>query len=643
MLKRFTKSGKKQNKSGVILITILFILAVAFILIGSALIMTAKTRNRLYTFAEGGQARLTCTAAAQLFENALQEQQINDKQFRDLCSSGTAVWFTDVNVPGMGGDHTGATATSPMPDNCTRAVFGQSGTKLTVRISTRIGDEVENILLTYEGTPEPAHTSPFAFQVELGEGGRLDKIDIGNIYGTSSRYDADDNLVVTRGSGSAPYDSCNFYSTFVTTHPMRSASGTKYYGDIVYAGADAGVYMTGGGTGAGAMMEGGGTAYFINCNQVFYGAPNADATHEVFDGRGQSTSQVIFCNTHNSGTAFQPFQCFTGFQAGSIYQIDYDSSSGAVTGTSHSIGFGGNDSNLFLADNSFTDSAATNKSLTYYIGNLDQYLSADYVDPTTGVARPSSYSEFVAQTPEASLTTSGSAPAGAATLSASGVNSGSVYKVSGNVTNMYNIDVSGNNVVVYLQGAVTISGGGGFVVSGGDGTNTSHKCYFIISRGGSITFSGDTTMGFFSSNCHASAITDPIIQTQAPIIYIIGAGTNHDAALDATGSNHGQISCNVNQNACIEAMVALYPYTDADGDAGDFYCMQGPSCNFYGRIIANTILTQNGSHMTIPYCPQFSSGEDPNQLYRARSAYTCTSFDYFYDDATSSTASSLHS
>ncbi len=71
MLKRFTKSGKKQNKSGVILVTILFILAVAFILIGSALIMTAKTRNRLYTFAEGGQARITCTAAAQLFENAL--------------------------------------------------------------------------------------------------------------------------------------------------------------------------------------------------------------------------------------------------------------------------------------------------------------------------------------------------------------------------------------------------------------------------------------------------------------------------------------------------------------------------------------------------------------------------------------------
>ena len=77
MLKRFvgTKSGKKQNKSGVILVTILFILAVAFVLIGAALMMTANTRKRLYSFAEGGQARITCTAAAQLFQSALEEQQ----------------------------------------------------------------------------------------------------------------------------------------------------------------------------------------------------------------------------------------------------------------------------------------------------------------------------------------------------------------------------------------------------------------------------------------------------------------------------------------------------------------------------------------------------------------------------------------
>ena len=93
MLKRFvgTKSGKKQNKSGVILVTILFILAVAFVLIGAALMMTANTRKRLYSFAEGGQARITCTAAAQLFQSALEEQQIRDSQFKDLCDAGTVV------------------------------------------------------------------------------------------------------------------------------------------------------------------------------------------------------------------------------------------------------------------------------------------------------------------------------------------------------------------------------------------------------------------------------------------------------------------------------------------------------------------------------------------------------------------------
>lgn len=646
MLKRFTKSGKKQNKSGVILITILFILAVAFILIGSALIMTANTRKRLYSFAEGSQARLTVTSAAQLIENALQSQELSDAKLKALCDANATVWFTDSSIPGMGG--TGGT-TGTSPDNCTCAKFSWNGTKPTVALTTIIDDEVENVLLTYVGTPTDTHTSPFAYQVELGEGGRLDKISVGNVAGTNTRYNADDNLVLSRGNGTAPADSCYFYSTFVTTHPMRSASGAQYFGDVIYLGPNAGVkWETGSGTGAGGQLMNGGTAYFINCNQVLYNYPGPDNTHELFDGKNHSTSQVIFVNTHDSGVAYQPFQCFTGFSNGSIYQIDYNMTNGAITPSSHSIGFGGNDPNLFIFDSSFTNSAATGKSLSYYIGNYDQWLDPEYAAPGHSTPdRPSCYSDFVTMYSDLGLTANGSiSDSDSATLQGGGaVNGGGVYKVTGTVNQLYNISVGSGDVFVYLQGAITINDGCGFVVSDGNGTQSSGRCYFIISNGGSIKINSENQpTGFFSTNCHQGSKTGPLIQTQAPCIYIIGAGTNGDATLSAEEpTNRGQICCDVNQNAYIDAMIALYPFSDTSNDGGDFFCREGNSCHFYGRIIARTVRNKNGTYMSIPYCPQYSTGEDTSKLYRVYSAYTLESFDYYYDATdTTGTSSGLH-
>ena len=396
MLKRFvgTKSGKKQNKSGVILVTILFILAVAFILIGAALMMTANTRKRLYSFAEGGQARITCTAAAQLFQTALEEQQIRDSDFKSMCDSGTVIYFTDPStrpIPGMGG------AESTSPNNYTKAKFGKSGSLYTVRITTKIGDEVENILLTYQGSIPTVQQSPFAFQVELGEGGRLDNVKIGSNVAGSARVNAEDNVIVTRGDGSAPIGSCDFFSTFVTTTHMRSASGTNYYGDIVYAGDDAGIIAgTGGdlgGTGSGATLRvnsstgGAGTAFFIDCDTPISGA---GSTNQMFTGA--NGSQVIFTDvgaaTFTNG--------FTGFGSNAIYQVHYDSSSGAISEQAGQVTITGDGVTNMASGASFAASASTGKDLAYYIGNLEQYKDPNYVDPVTSTSRPSSFAEFAA-------------------------------------------------------------------------------------------------------------------------------------------------------------------------------------------------------------------------------------------------------
>ena len=629
MLKRFTKSGKKQNKSGVILVTILFILAVAFILIGAALIMTANTRKRLYSFAEGGQARVTCTAAAQLFQTALEEQQIRDSDFKKLCDAGTVVYFTDNSttpVPGMGGTPTSS------PTNYTQAKFGKSGTLYTVRITTRIGDEVENILLTYKGQIPTVQPSPFAFQVELGEGGRMDNVKIGGNVDGSGRVNQEDNIIVTRGDGSAPIGSCDFYSTFVTTTHMRSASGTHYYSDIVYAGDNAGIIAAsgGGGTGSGAIMcdrgdgAGAGTAYFIDCDTPISGS---GSTHEMFTG--STGAQVVFMDVGNS--TFE--QAFTGFTGPSIYQVHRDPSNGNISAQPNQVTITSTDAALWDGTGtSFHASNATGKDLAYYVGNLNQYLDPNYVDPDTGDSRPSSFYEFASAY---SVINTSAAPTDASTPSLQvGTNNGTEYRLSGPIDGVYNVELDGtNDCVIYITGDVTFHAGGFIKVSGGNGTNTGSRCYIVIGRGFKISFdSNGADCGIISENVHSGT---SINQTQAPCTYIIGSGLNGRTGLDARANSHGQIEFQPNSTSgegTIEAMVALYPYKDDTNDAGDIYAYEGVKVHFYGRVIAHTIYAKTGGHIVMPYCPQFSGSEDPDGLYRVTTNFKLQDFDYYYDD-----------
>ncbi len=633
MLKRFvgTKSGKKQNKSGVILVTILFILAVAFVLIGAALVMTANTRKRLYSFAEGGQARITCTAAAQLFQSALEEQQIRDSQFKDLCDAGTVVYFTDTSVPGMGGTPTTS------PNNYTQAKFGKSGTLYTVRVTTRIGDEVENILLTYQGTIPTVTPSPFAFQVELGEGGRLDNVKIGaNIAGTA-RVNNDDNVIVTRGDGTAPVGSCDFYSTFVTTTAMRSASGTHYYSDVVFAGDNSGVSMNGGGTGSGADMTGGGTCYFINSDKIIWGTASADQTHEMFTSDGSHNAQIVFCNVDSIGVPAM-FQSFNNFGDNHIYRVNR-SAEGALSYTGSLAITDGSNANSFSTGTSIANSAVTGKTLDYYIGNLDQYLDPNYIDPSTSTARPSCFQDFnLPQTSggyqEIIQCDNFGNPTDAASVPAlhSGANSGNRFIISGTITgSSYEVDCSSQNVIIYVTGDLHFGNGGCIRVNGGDGTNTGHRCYIILKQGVTIDFDATSAgdCGIFSTNVSGPSGID---QSQAPSTYIIGAGLGTRTGCDAHNDNHGQISFNTSVVGTIEAMIALYPNTDTSDDGGDIYIYEATKGHIYGRVIAHTIWADTGSHAVIPYCPQFSTGDNPNALYPVTTNFTLKDFDYYYDD-----------
>ena len=630
MLKRFTKSGKKQNKSGVILITILFILAVAFILIGSALMMTANTRKRVYTYAEGGQARLTATSAARVLDQALYEQELRDSKFKELCEGDKVIYFQDPSVPGMGGTE------SSSPDNYTKAVFDKVGDQYIVKVTTVIGSETENVLLTYEGTPATEVGSPFAFQVELGEGGSLERAEVGaKPNDHSARANYSDNIVVSRGNGTTPVDSTDFYSTFITTKPFYSASGMHFYGDLVYAGPDAAVDVSRdtSATGGGAMFNlasPSGYIYFINCNSATYGSYSA---HQSFTG-GAGT-RVIFSNV---GASDLGGDFFTGFGQNTVFR---DNSAG-VTSTQDVFSAAGADPG---------DSPVSGNSLSYYTGNLDFYMDPEFEDPTTHQTRPSSFQEYAHSI---GIDESGNLPSGttAMSLSSNATYSDGPYRVTGQLGGndaseapIITINVNSHDVFIYVTGNLTIKNGY-FNITGGTGSNTGHKAYFIITKGASITLdhgNGSNPCGFVSNNCHSGSITGDYSETSAPACYIIGAGIGTNTSLVTSETNlRGQITSLGNGPNYIEAMVALYPNTDGSNDAGDLFTLNANALKFYGRIIANRIRAEQGGRMIIPYCPQFTTAEDPNKLYPVHTAYQLVGFDYYYEDAAAHTSSGLH-
>ena len=65
MIKRLTKT--KKSKQGAILVIVVLILALAMIFIASAMMLTQATRTRLYENTVQSQARLTVTAASEVF------------------------------------------------------------------------------------------------------------------------------------------------------------------------------------------------------------------------------------------------------------------------------------------------------------------------------------------------------------------------------------------------------------------------------------------------------------------------------------------------------------------------------------------------------------------------------------------------
>ncbi len=279
MIKRLAKS--KKSKKGAILVIVVLILALAMIFIASAMMLTQATRRRLYSTTMQSQARLTVTAASEVFLEALKTQEITDVQIdailgahatRTAVETDKARMLVD-GVPGMGNT----------ADNCTYIDIYKddnyaTNKKIKVDFTTVIGNERENIQVILQARDiSPSYTGRFSNQIELGKSVSKEQLRFtegvgmiapaylselatanASIVNPDDKLYVDDNTVLIRGNASEQASSAIFYSDVVyysgspyigggNTYNGRIvlldgsyfteySGGTKFNGDIYFIG-----------------------------------------------------------------------------------------------------------------------------------------------------------------------------------------------------------------------------------------------------------------------------------------------------------------------------------------------------------------------------------------------------------------------
>lgn len=253
MIKRLGKT--KKSKQGAILVVVVLILALAMIFIASALMLTQATRNRLYGNAMSSQARLTVTAASEVFWEAVEMQEITDAQIDAILAESPKGTnpdnsHTDENKIRM--EIAGVPGMTAADDNCTLLdlYYPNYPNKEVVYadFKTTIGDQVENIRLCL-GVSEVHKSSGGRFknQIDIGSGTTDTQLRYTHGVGMidpalEAQRIADgnpitDNTILVRGSSKDTTSDAVFYSDIVYAKggdARFGADSNEYHGRMVF-------------------------------------------------------------------------------------------------------------------------------------------------------------------------------------------------------------------------------------------------------------------------------------------------------------------------------------------------------------------------------------------------------------------------
>ena len=592
--KKFSKLA--DEKKGVILVTIIFIVAMALLFITTALTISISSRQRVYANAKNDQARLTVTSLAQSIWQAIYSQQIRDRDLIALAQAGSVVRFNNSDIPGM---VTGSAAT-------TTAYFytistGLDGTpnKIGIECKCDIDGEVQYYRLVLkknvgEGVPSPM----FNLTVNIGNGGLLNSCNFGIDSSTvtsvgrhaQTRYNATDNVAFIHGSTSSSEDGSGFYTTLISDGIVYLRDAVFAY-DAYFIGDHAGIRF-------GTTPQFDGADDGSMANLYFWGVSTP-----FHDNSSTTTTQVALGQTSGSGGSVR---------MGGIRNVYFDMEDQGAGASPRYTGFGSNTtdytSNMGISGGFYYESGAMNSATfdstqsywhseaagTEYCSGISSYLTVDpdEIDTTGEVA-----DHFV--TPyygSASVfdPTSDSLSAGA-------------YKVTSatTVNSLISCNVSSGDIYIFLDAPLTIkrsdSGGpGGFSISG----SNEHNVYFIIRSGGKFIIYGGNSgswtnwCGLYDSRCFTSGISQSTInQTTTPRFFVLSTVTGGEQ-IQYGDSGGGEYTV-------FTAMIGLFPSSPNGADGGQFTVVN-PCLNrvFYGRLACGYVDTgSSGDSFNVPYCP----------------------------------------
>lgn len=646
--------NKSKSKQGVVLVTIIFILAIAMIFIASALLLTKATRGRLYERAEDNQARLTVTSAAESFYQALYLQEITDDT---LATMDGAILNITGNMPGMmaSGYKTSTMGDIIPVDNATIAVFkvttsGASSTDtdededastdaddktlgfVQIDFMTNINNQIECIAMGLQIESPHKNQPPFPNVVEIGNGGSINNLSVGGSAGSDSRYTEVDpkvNTVAVHGQqATTSKGRTKVFSTYITTG-HTGIRDTEFYGDVVFWGPDAGFETSrsySDGTPLGMMTAGSGV-YFINNTSAAYYEGNALNASTFVDGSSRldwtsGNAGWVFSNKdtdYTTGVYIHSSQVLNGI--GEIY------TTGSINLTTPNV-------NQNVSD---LNSRNKGQPTGTYATKLTKYADSNY---SAGGDNPNQFTWSYINSHWGGKETFNEIEAKATTLSGALHDKASI---DGAEVNVYNLgkgayildgstDLTNTSVVCdlnkgdfffFVQGDFTFTQDATIIAK--NGVKNSHAVYVIIDEGCSIKFAGgDSLNGFistnvFNTNCDTFKKNDMkntytnkgnINQGNSPYIYIYSKGGSSSKQGDPDTCTGGQIEfCQDNRGGVMTAYVGLYSSKyDSNtnsfvDDAGAITYASGSFPNVYGRLSASYIRALDGSNQRIPYCP----------------------------------------
>lgn len=651
MLRHFSKksSSGKQGKRGVILVTILFILAVAFIFITAAMLMTMGTRDRLYAKAENSQAKLTVTTVATTFLQSYNNQTLTETAFTNLINQAqTNPVRIGASAPAVGAS-AGIPGLTSADDNCTDLSVTKNGNTYYLDFTTTIGTETASVRMTMNPKQSTPPTSSFQHQLQLGSGGRMENVTVGcaidptDAYGNDNvvRYDPvpfyghDNNSLLSMGDSTSLGGQAHIASTWYTNSPLSAGSNMQVYADVIFFGRNAGINLNGL---SGNSFHGNGTnLYFIN--------DTLDNPESIlwYDNQRVDAGNISNFSYNNEWICGFDQVALRNMQLYVELNQNIQGSAHFYTSDDANVTFGNADAESKwneLVGNYATVEGACNAYWDEVAGNgYTDPADANYPSNKTygGFLSENNY-DFLSLSPDSA---GGTTP----TFTANGTLNPGIY-VLGNsefnigAGNKVTCDLSLGRYIFYVQGDYTFKSGT-LEFKDGDITDPDKTAFFVIGSNGSLRFepynpNGHAT-GIVSTNCFTGGDVkrENIIQTTKPAIMVLGAGCSTSGrCVPQSGSDHvtdGQIYYDGNGNeAVLTAYINLLP-TTANSTAYGSMCgnRAGKCLIFYGRLYCNTVYGGNAGEVIMPYCPA-PDDQVSSDFVEYQPNYRCDGFAYFH-------------